>query len=103
MRRSILFMICFAFAFSVLVGCTASTSSDQSSKESAEQTTNGSSSLFDRKTPYDGQFEYYYLSSEYQGTLLKDKVYGCEYINSGDFFIPRLNADGVPLCNNTKK
>ncbi|AHM67471.1 hypothetical protein PPSQR21_038330 [Paenibacillus polymyxa SQR-21] len=103
MRRSILFMICFVFSFSVLVGCTASTSSEQSPEQSQQE----SGGLFNRSTPYQGQFEMYDMNlDQYAGWILVDRVTGCEYIRgqaSESSYTPRLNADGVPMCKNTKK
>ncbi len=98
MRRLILFMVCFVVCFSLIVGCTAS-----ANPESEQDSSNSSYSIFDRSTPYEGQFEYYHLGKDLMGTVLLDKVTGCEYINIGDFLTPRLDAGGVPMCKNTKK
>ncbi|WP_263560717.1 hypothetical protein [Paenibacillus polymyxa] len=98
MRRSILIMGCFVVCFLLIVGCTAA-----ADPKSEQDSVKPSYSIFDRSTPYEGQFEYYHLGKDLMGTVLLDKVTGCEYINLGDFLTPRLNADGVPMCKNTKK
>ncbi|WP_434659784.1 DUF6440 family protein [Paenibacillus polymyxa] len=40
-----------------------------------------------------------------QDWIFVDKETGCEYLRStyDSPFTPRLNADGVPMCKNTKK
>ncbi|MGG1669959.1 DUF6440 family protein [Paenibacillus sp. NRS-1783] len=40
-----------------------------------------------------------------QDLIFVDKETGCEYLRSiyDTPFTPRLNADGVPMCKNTKK
>jgi hypothetical protein len=56
-------------------------------------------------SPNEGKFKIERLGSEALGWILYDLETGCQYIaqNNDVAYTPRLNAQGVPMCEDTNK